>query len=140
MGFRCKKFQIRPITTKKYAYAAHTCFQTLTSVAPFVKQFMASNQCALGRKRSVLRTGLKYGKISYLSSAWHETRKDTDKMFAITFQQFCNFASKNVCFFLVQDSSLCLFLAKRCEMTRKFVQEGASAVANGGIEVVHIDI
>ena len=48
-----------------------------------------------------------------------------------TILQFCKQKSL---FFLVQDSSLCLFLAKKWEMTRKYVQVGGSAVANCGTE------
>ena len=48
-----------------------------------------------------------------------------------TILQFCKQKSL---FFLVQDRSLCLFLTKRWEMTRKYVQERASAVANCGTE------
>ena len=42
--------------------------------------------------------------------------------------------AKKVCLFLFQDRSLCLFLARRWEMTRKYVQERVSAVANCGTE------
>lgn len=48
-----------------------------------------------------------------------------------TILQFCNKKNGLV---HVQDRSLCLSLAKRWEMTRKYVQERASAVANCGTE------
>ena len=54
-----------------------------------------------------------------------------------TILQFCN---KKNGLFHVQDRSLCLSLAKRWEMTRKYVQVGQVLLLTAELKAVHIGI